>query len=382
METLVKRPLQPQQQIGQQQRQGQQKRQLQQQSEQQQHPDQQQLQHQQWQQQRLQQQKQHQNQHLNQAPAAAVLPTAPEVIFEKQLNTARREASNPRQEEKVFNIAGSGGDAAEATRRRQEQEAADHRLAQQMQDRERRKVAPKKTKNGLQPQMPRMEAPLNRPQAEVDQHSYQLQQEVAKLKMQIQQRDFDLAAAQEENRIQREEAQKRQYVRQDFDAPRFHQGGRQQLQQQENQHDGEGWCVKTTKKKSPVKVGGQYALIQPPPTYHQVEHHQVARQPEVHVQMPNNPALDRFLQRATYNDQMRAREVGLKALERARPEKPLQELSSTDFMMWKRKFKDAEKHEGLTEMDILLELPKWFAGPAKEIIETATIGATEETARS
>merc|ERR1711942_210245 len=104
-------------------------------------------------------------------------------------------------------------------------------------------------------------------------------------------------------------------------------------------------------------------------------------EPEVHVQMPNNPALDMFLERAAYNDHMRAREVGLKALERARPEKPLHELSSTDFMMWKRKFKDAEKHEGLTQMDILLELPKWFAGPAKEIIETATIGATEATAR-
>ena len=148
-----------------------------------------------------------------------------------------------------------------------------------------------------------------------------------------------------------------------------------------NQQEEAGWSVKTTKKRSPVKVGGQYAFTQQAPAYHQVEHHQVARQPEVHVQMPNNPALDMFLERAAYNDHMRAREVGLKALERARPEKPLHELSSTDFMMWKRKFKDAEKHEGLTQMDILLELPKWFAGPAKEIIETATIGATEATAR-
>ena len=77
---------------------------------------------------------------------------------------------------------------------------------------------------------------------------------------------------------------------------------------------------------------------------------------------------------------MRAREIGLKALEKGRPEKPLQELSSTDYMMWKRKFKDAAKHKGLTEMDILLELPKWFSGPAKEIIETAAIGTTEEFA--
>ena len=29
-------------------------------------------------------------------------------------------------------------------------------------------------------------------------------------------------------------------------------------------------------------------------------------------------------------------------------------------------------------MDILLELPKWFLGPAMEIIETAAIGTTEE----
>ena len=57
----------------------------------------------------------------------------------------------------------------EATRRRQKQEAADAKLAQQLQDKERRKVAPKKTMNGLQPQMPRVEqAPLVTPQVEVD----------------------------------------------------------------------------------------------------------------------------------------------------------------------------------------------------------------------
>ena len=77
---------------------------------------------------------------------------------------------------------------------------------------------------------------------------------------------------------------------------------------------------------------------------------------------------------------MRVREIGLKALEKARPEKPLQELSSPDFIMWKRNFKNTAKHKGLMQMDILLELPKWFSGLAKEIIEMAVIGTTEETA--
>merc|ERR1711951_235491 len=131
VETSVKQP----------QQQGQRQHQLQQQNEQQQRPDQQQqLQHQQWQQQRFQQQQQHQYQHHH-TPAATILPTAPEVIFEKQIGSARRETEVPRREEKVFNTAGSGGDATEATRRRQMQEAADAKLAQQLQDKERRKVA-------------------------------------------------------------------------------------------------------------------------------------------------------------------------------------------------------------------------------------------------
>ena len=180
----------------------------------------------------------------------------------------------------------------EAMRRRQRQEAADAKLAQQLQDKEKRKVAPKKITSGLQPKVPKVaQAPLATPQAEVIQQNQRLQQEVDNLRMQIQQRDFDLAAEREEEKQRKEEQQKRQYVRQDFDAPRFHQDDRQQ---QMNQHEEVGWCVKTTKKRSPVKVGGQYALTQQPPAYHQVEHHQVARQPEVHVQMPNNPALDMF----------------------------------------------------------------------------------------
>ena len=100
VETSVKQPMQQQQQQEQQQQQGQRQRQLQQQNEQQQHPDQQQqLQHQQWQQQRFQQQQQHHYQH-HQNPAATILPTAPEVIFEKQIDSARRETGLPRQEEK------------------------------------------------------------------------------------------------------------------------------------------------------------------------------------------------------------------------------------------------------------------------------------------
>merc|ERR1711942_334132 len=165
-ETSVKQPMQQQQQLEQQQQQGQRQRQLQQQNEQQQHPDQQQqLQHQQWQQQRFQQQQQHHYQH-HQTPAATILPTAPEVIFEKQIDATRRETGLPRQEEKVFNTAGSGGDAAEAMRRRQRQEDADAKLAQQLQDKERRKVAPKKTTNGSQPKLPKVaQAPLAAPQA-------------------------------------------------------------------------------------------------------------------------------------------------------------------------------------------------------------------------
>ena len=123
------------------------------------------------------------------------------MIFEKQIGSARRETEVPRREEKVFNTAGSGGDATEAMRRRQRQEDADAKLAQQLQDKERRKVAPKKTTNGMQSKVPKVvQAPLATPQAEVIQQNQRLQQEVDTLRMQIQQRDFDLAAAREEER--------------------------------------------------------------------------------------------------------------------------------------------------------------------------------------
>ena len=98
-------------------------------------------------------------------------------------------------------------------------------------------------------------------------------------------------------------------------------------------------------------------------------------------QHPQSNAIEVFLERASYDNLMRARDIGLRTMERDRPSKPLQDLSSTDYMMWKRKFKDSAKHDGLTQMDILSELPKWFSGPAKEIIETATIGTTEENAK-
>ena len=107
---------------------------------------------------------------------------------------------------------------------------------------------------------------------------------------------------------------------------------------------------------------------------------QTARQPEVVNLQPQSDAIEAFLKRASYDNLMRAREVGLRTMERDRPNKPLQNLSSTDYMMWKRKFKDSAKHDGLTRMDILSELPKWFSGPAKEIVETAMIGVTEESA--
>ena len=192
----------------------------------------------------------------------------------------------------------------------------------------------------------------------------------------IQKNQFDLHAA----KAQIAELQKHQYIRQDFDAPRSHQHQQQQHQQQQQQQDDEVWYTKTTKRHSPVKVGGQYVSIIPPPTYQEHHDHPTARQPEVVQQFHQSEALEMFLKRASDDNRMRAREVGLKAMEKARPEKPLQELSSTDYMMWKRKFKDAAKHEGLTEMDILQELPKWFSGPAKEIVETAAIGTTEAVA--
>ena len=135
------------------------------------------------------------------------------------------------------------------------------------------------------------------PQREVDQQVHCLQQDLAKLKMQMQQKDFDLLAAQDQLK-QKEKEQQKIYVRQDFDAPRSHAADRQQQQQMQLLQDDEGWYVKTSKKRSPVKVGGQYVMPQPlvphpPPSYHQVAS-EVARQPEVNFQLPQSEAMDIF----------------------------------------------------------------------------------------
>ena len=41
---------------------------------------------------------------------------------------------------------------------------------------------------------------------------------------------------------------------------------------------------------------------------------------------------------------------------------------------------EAANNKGITEMDMLLELPHWFSGPVADVIMTATIGVTAETA--
>ena len=110
----------------------------------------------------------------------------------------------------------------------------------------------------------------------------------------IQQNQFDLHAA----KAQIAELQKHQYVPQDFDAPKFHQHQQQQHQQQQQQQDNDVWYTKTTKSKSPVKVGGQYVSINPPPTYQEHHNHPTARQPEVVQQFPQTEALEVFLKRA------------------------------------------------------------------------------------
>ena len=171
---------------------------------------------------------------------------------------------------------------------------------------------------------------------EVDHQLHRLQQlmeENAAQQLLIHQKERDLRAAQ----IEIQELKGRQYIHPDAHAI---------------------WYTKTTKRRSPVKVGRQYVMTNLPSTYDDQHFHPTACQPEVINQLPQINAIEVFLEKALYDNLMRARDIGLRAMERGRPEKPLQDLSSTNYMVSKRKFKDAAKHEGLTQMNILAELPK------------------------
>ena len=128
-------------------------------------------------------------------------------------------------------LADKAGDAA---RRKRAQEVADEAFARQMQEEERRKAAPinpaadadkkKKSTEGMQLQMPL--APTAAPaknHLEADCRVHHLQKDAAQLmeenaaqQRQIQQKEFDLRAAQ----IKINELKKHQYVHKDFNAPR------------------------------------------------------------------------------------------------------------------------------------------------------------------
>ena len=149
------------------------------------------------------------------------------------------------------------------------QEAADVAFARRMQEQERKKS-----------QAPEAASAKQLPEADCQMHRLRkdaadLMEANAAQQRQIQQNQFDLRAA----KAQIEELQKHQYVRQDFDAPKFRQHQQQQHQQHQQQNNNDVWYTKTTKRKSPVKVGGQYVNINPPPTYQ--DHHIIptARQP-------------------------------------------------------------------------------------------------------
>ena len=141
-------------------------------------------------------------------------------------------------------------------------------------------------------------------------------EENAAQKHQIQEKNFDLRTAEAEI----EELRKHQYVCPDLDAPISSNMDQQQHQQQ--QRNPNQWYVKTTKKRSPV--GGQYVNLNPSPLYNDQYFAPTAFQPKVANYLPQREALEVFLKRASDNNHMRAREIGLKALERGRPDKLLQ----------------------------------------------------------
>ena len=191
-------------------------------------------------------------------PSAFVPPTAPEVIFEKEVtNTAPNLLSTTADLLKFDEMLAD--DKEDVSRRKKMQEAAEEAFARQMQEEERKKP-------------PAPEAASARKLPEVDCQMHRLKKDAADLmeenvaqQRQLQQSQFDLLAAQAEI----DELRRRRYVRQDFDALRNHQHQRQQHQQHQQQPNNKDvWYTKTTKRKSPVKVGGQYVNINLPPTYH------------------------------------------------------------------------------------------------------------------
>ena len=113
------------------------------------------------------------------------------------------------------------GDVNDAMKRKKEQEAADEAFARRMQEEERKKS-----------QAPEAALAKHLPEADCQMHRLKrdaadLMQANAAQQHLIQQNQFDLHAA----KAQIAELQKHQYVRQDFDAPKFHQHQQQQHQQ-------------------------------------------------------------------------------------------------------------------------------------------------------
>ena len=102
----------------------------------------------------------------------------------------------------------------------------------------------------------------------------------------------------------------------------------------------------------------------------------LAHQPSA---LPNG-AIETFLATSHADNFIRWREIGYKNLEKARPITPYTSLTPTDYIVLKRRFMEAANNKGISEMDMLLELPHWFSGPVADVIMTATIGVTAETA--
>ena len=216
----------------------------------------------------------------------------------------------------LVDTAGGVEQSDEVERRRKEQEAADGLLAVQLQGEERRREVanPAAVFNakvgemeGMENPPPRLPVnrgaasdPEKRPLQEKIIHQHKNAEDVRMernhkdleaLKLKNQQQQFDLHAAQIAGRKANErvqslerQLQQRQYVRQDFDAP--------QHARQPNHPQEEGvWYTKTSKKKSPKKVGGQYVVPNPSPT---CEEAPTAHQPEVRIQPQNSHALEVF----------------------------------------------------------------------------------------
>ena len=106
---------------------------------------------------------------------------------------------------------------------------------------------------------------------------------------------------------------------------------------------------------------------------------QAARQGLAHQPLSDG-AIEKFLAASHADNFIRWREIGYKNLEKARPRTPHTSLTPTDYIILKRRFLEAANNKGITEMDMLLELPHWFSGPVADVIMTATIGVTAETA--